>query len=61
MLPFFSPSGPASPDDPHDYEWGPSGLRVFEAASPAPGGDVAAVAAGCVSVSKLRAALAAVE
>lgn len=55
------PPGPAAPADPHDYEWGPSGLRVFEAANPAPGGDVAAVAAGWVSVSKLRAALQSVE
>jgi hypothetical protein len=52
-------SGPADPADPHDYEWGPSGLRVFDAASPAPGGDVAAIARGRVSVSPLRAAFAA--
>ena len=57
-LAFPSLSGPAPAHHPHDYEWGPSGLRVFEAAAPAAGGDVAAIAAGRVSVSPLRAALA---
>jgi 5'/3'-nucleotidase SurE len=35
------------------FAWGPSGLRVFEAPDPAPGGDVAAIAAGHISVSPL--------
>jgi len=37
------------------FEWGPSGLRVFDAPDPAPGGDVAAIAAGHISVTPLMA------
>ena len=42
------------------FAWGPSGLRVFEAPHPAPGGDVAAIAAGHISVSPLVAGFGAV-
>ena len=42
------------------FAWGPSGLRVFESPDPAPGGDVAAIAAGHVSVSPLVAGFGAV-
>lgn len=48
---------PAHPDHAHDFEWGPSGLRVFDSEGQRPGGDVAAVAAGRVSVTPLRASL----
>lgn len=47
----------AHPDAAHDFEWGPSGLRVFESEGQRAGGDVAAVAAGRVSVTPLRASL----
>lgn len=47
----------------HDFEWGPSGLRVFDesGATALAGGDVEAVRAGRISVTALRAALAHVE
>lgn len=52
----------AHPDSEHDFEWGPSGLKVFEGGSDAhPGGDVEAVREGRISVTPLRAALAHVE
>lgn len=52
----------AHPDSEHDFEWGPSGLRVFEVGTDAhPGGDVEAVREGRISVTPLRAALAHVE
>jgi hypothetical protein len=35
------------------YDWGPTGLRVFQA--PNPEGDVAAIKAGNVSITALRA------
>jgi hypothetical protein len=37
------------------YDWGPVGLRVFQAPDNDPEGDVAAIKAGNVSVSALRA------
>lgn len=43
----------SSPTASSFFVWGPSGLRVFEAPHPAPGGDVAAIAAGHISVSPL--------
>ena len=54
---------PRDPDALHDFEWGPSGLRVFDheaagSAAAAAGGDVEAVRKGKISVSPLRAALA---
>jgi len=35
------------------YEWSPKALRVFEIENPQPGGDVAAIKAGNVSVTPL--------
>lgn len=39
--------------DSGQYEWGPKALRVFEIEHPQPGGDVAAIKAGHVSVTPL--------
>lgn len=36
------------------FEWGPKGLKPFDLPAPTPGGDVAAVKAGHVSISALR-------
>jgi broad specificity polyphosphatase/5'/3'-nucleotidase SurE len=38
------------------YVWSPTGLRVFQQDNPEPGGDVAAVKAGNVSITPLRTA-----
>ena len=53
----------AGEDSEHDFEWGPSGLRVFDetGTEAAAGGDVEAVRQGRISVTALRAALAHVE
>jgi len=54
----------AHPDAAHDFEWGPSGLRVFDEANgvaAAAGGDVEAVREGRISVTALKAGLAHVE
>ena len=54
----------ASQESEHDFEWGPSGLRVFDDSNgveAVAGGDVEAVRRGRISVTALRAALAHVE
>ena len=55
----------AGEDSEHEFEWGPSGLRVFDEGAngkeAAAGGDVEAVREGRISVTALRAALAHVE
>ncbi|KAK9803155.1 hypothetical protein WJX72_005475 [[Myrmecia] bisecta] len=42
-------------DSDGSYVWGPTGLKVFEGAEPVEGGDVAAIRAGNVSVTALKA------
>ena len=57
-------SGEEGEEVSEEFEWGPSGLRVFDEANgveAAAGGDVEAVRRGRISVTALRAALAHVE
>lgn len=44
-----------SSEDASVYEWGPQGLRVFETLTPEAGSDVAAIKAGHVSLTPLKA------
>ena len=47
------PLNAALNNDSGQYEWSPKALRVFEIEHPQPGGDVAAIKAGHVSVTPL--------
>ena len=49
----FSAHGAALNSDNGQYEWSPKALRVFEIEHPQPGGDVAAIKSGNVSVTPL--------